>query len=137
MWQEGQGKNVVRVVHACCWEINEPRVLQLEGGSFFKMFIYILTSYLASEEWSMTSHNPSSFSTEKQAKTDFRPKNVCIRAYFLLIDLYWEQAEMRTPMETYGNTPAAVMFWLLRAQIRQMRKLTGLSTEFLRLTVIF
>lgn len=33
----------------------------------------------------MTSHNPSSFSTEKQAKTDFRPKNVCIRAYFLLL----------------------------------------------------
>ena len=48
----------------------------------------------------MTSHNPSSFSTEKQAKTDFRPKNFCIRAYFLLIDLYREQAEMRTPMET-------------------------------------
>ena len=41
----------MRVVHARCWEINEPRdVLQLEGGSFFKMFIYILTSYLASEE---------------------------------------------------------------------------------------
>ena len=56
----------------------------------------------------MTSHNFSSFSTEKQAKTDFRPKNFCIRAYFLLIDLYRElaAAEMRTPMETWARRSA-------------------------------
>lgn len=78
----------------------------------------------------MTSHNPSSFSTEKQAKTDFRPKNVCIRAYFLLLKA--RSAEMRTPMET----PCSHVL-VHCAQIRQMSKLTGLSTEFLRLTVIF
>ena len=39
MSQEGQGKIVVRVVHACCWEIKVTRVLQnlsnLKVGHFF------------------------------------------------------------------------------------------------------
>lgn len=76
----------------------------------------------------MTSHNPSSFSTEKQAKTDFRPKNVCIRAYFLLL-------KAGRDADAHGNTLQSCFGYC--AQIRQMSKLTGLSTEFLRLTVIF
>ena len=44
MSQEGQGKIVVRVVHACCWEIKVTRVLQnlsnLKVGHFFFINAY-------------------------------------------------------------------------------------------------
>ena len=43
MWQEGQGKNVVRVVHTCCWEIKVTKVLQnlsnlKVGQGFFNVY---------------------------------------------------------------------------------------------------